>query len=472
MTIGPFLLFCITYIFYLLGDFSFPVGKMAIPFYFIVGNAILIILLARNYKVCLSVLRTILKTKPGKLLLYFSLWAVLTIVVSVFQHTFQPGSFFSNFIGNFFNSFLFPTLLSCLFITQIKINKKLKLFLFIVCMTVLVIGMIELIALAFNIGIIKDAINTLVNRTAIARELGKMVFGAIENPRIHSVFREPGEYAGFLVVSAPIFFYLGNLKEKLFKNAFIDSFLKKTLIILWVFNLMKTQSPINIVFIGIVLGGWIVLNIKYIIKHILKVKYFITLCISIFFIIALTAYSIYNQELFVQRIVTALTNMRSVDAIVENEPSLATRICTHEAQIRMGLHYPVFGVGYANMNSVWGGYILTLPHTLTPEVYKYALDGKQMGGSAFIWKIFAETGFPGVFLLYAFWASLFLGAGKIARKSKDKDFIDAFNYSLFIYLIYSWYLMLAPVFMVYCGILLGIICKNKRRKFLIIKKAE
>ncbi|MBR6162517.1 hypothetical protein IKQ26_01320 [bacterium] len=472
MTIGPFLLFCITYIFYLLGDFSFPVGEMAIPFYFIIGTGLLIILFVRNQKVCLSVLRTALKTKQGKLLLYFSLWAVLTIIVSLFQGTFKLGSFFSNFIGNFFNSFLFPVLLACILITQIKINRKLKMFLFITAMTILVIGMIELIALTFNIGFIKDTINMLVNRTAIARDLGKVVFGALENPRIHSLFREPGEYAGFLVVSSPLFFYLGNLKEKLFKNTFIDTFLKKTMILLWIFNLMKTQSPINIVFIGIILAGWAILNIKYIIKHLLHIKYFIALCISLILLISLTAYSIVKQELFVQRIVTALTNISSVDAIVENEPSLATRICTHEAQIRMGLHYPVFGVGYANMNSVWGQYIFNLPHALTPEVYKYALDGKQMGGSAFIWKIFAETGIPGVILLYAFWISLFLKARKIAGKSSDKEFIEAFNYSLLIYLIYSWYLMLAPVFMVYCGILLGIICKNKRKKLIIIKKAE
>ena len=204
----------------------------------------------------------------------------------------------------------------------------------------------------------------------------------------------------------------------------------------------------------------------------MKVHYFIAIFISVMFIISIAIYSIYKQELFVKRIATAITNMSSVEALVEEEPSLATRICTHEAQILMGLHYPIFGVGYANMNSVWGHYVLNLPHSITPEVYKYALEGKQMGGSAFLWKIFAETGFIGVFLLYIFWISMFNRVRKIAKNDKDKDFINAYNYSFLIYLIFSWYLMLAPVFMVYCGILLGIICKNKRNKYVLIKKVQ
>ena len=115
-------------------------------------------------------------------------------------------------------------------------------------------------------------------------------------------------------------------------------------------------------------------------------------------IVLLVVLIIGSGSSFISRIGTTFTSIKSADALVENEPSLATRICTHEAQILIGLHYPIFGLGYGNINSAWPQYVLNLPHMITPEVQYYAMDGKQRGGSSFLWKVFAETGIPGVIL--------------------------------------------------------------------------
>lgn len=292
MNISVFFIFCITFIFYLLGDFAFSLGDFSMPYYFIVGNVVLAVMLVRNFQYCFSAVNNLIKTKAGRYLLYFFVWVIITILVSMIQKTFMFNSFITNFIGNFFNSFLYPMLVIYILTTQLKTNKKLKLFLFIISFIILAIGLIELFALTFNINIVKDFLSAIVNRNNIAFDSEKVFALAGDKPRVASIFREPGEYAGFLVVISPIFFYLGTMKEKLFKNIFVDIFLKRLLIVMWVFNLMKTQSPINIVFACLVLAGWCIINIKSIIKNLLKVRYILVLCFIIISLAGITIYSI------------------------------------------------------------------------------------------------------------------------------------------------------------------------------------
>ncbi len=476
MKISLFLIFCITFIFYILGDFSFKVGQLAIPLYFIVGTAMLIVLILKNYKNFLYNINLLVKTKPGIYLALFSLWAIITIIVSIPQGTFMLGSFFTNFLGNFFCSFLFPTLIMCLLICKINDIYKIKKFIFIIYMIVFIIGIIELIGLLLNIQIVKDILSILVNRGALANNLVKDFLYANDKLRIESIFREPGEYAGFLVVSSPIIFYLGSLKEKLFHNIFVDTILKQTLKILWFVSLLMTQSPINIVFIFLVGLCWLIINRKKVIDFIIHSSKHIAsaigiMAVSIFAISALIVIGSSGNS-FLSRIGATFGSIKSIDAIVEDEASLATRICTHEAQILIGLDYPVFGLGYGNMNSAWPQYVLNLPHMVTPEVQGYANSGRQMGGSSFLWKVFAETGIPGVILLYLFWFSLWKYGNKLSKRSSEGDFINALNFSLLVYVCFSWYLMLAPVFMAYYGILLGFIYKYKKLRYLLPTKED
>lgn len=476
MKISLFLIFCITFIFYLLGDFSFSIGQLAIPLYFIVGTAMLIVLILKNYKNFLYNLNLLVKTKPGIYLAFFSLWAVITIIVSIPQGTFMLGSFFTNFLGNFFSSFLYPMLVMCILICHINDFKKIKKFIFIMFLIVFIIGIIELLGVILNIQLIKDILSLLINRGTIANDIVKDFMYADNKLRIGTVFREPGEYAGFLVVSCPIIFYLGSLKEKLFKNIFVDIILKQALKILWFINLLMTQSPINIVFIFLVGLYWLIVNRKEVSQFIIHSSKHIASALGIMAVSILVIGTIIaigsSGNSFLSRITTTLTNIKSVDALVTDEASLATRICTHEAQILIGLDFPIFGLGYGNMNSAWPQYVLNLPHLVTPEVQGYAESGKQMGGSAFLWKIFAETGIPGVILLYLFWYSLWKYGNKLSKRSSEGAFINALSSSLAVYVCFSWYLMLAPVFMVYYGILLGFIYKYKKLRYILPTKED
>lgn len=461
-------IFTLTYIFFLLGEFCIKAGTYVIPIYFFVGILYLLLLYIKYPKTINHRLHTLYKTNIGKFLILFVVWTFVTIIVSIFQGTFIFSSFISNYIGNFLNSFLFPLLIGFLTVTMIKSYKPLNKILFFTFYSILILGIIEYIGIKYNISFIKEIFSILVNRISFLTNGDKSFFIVSKTPRVSSIFLEPSAYANFLIITIPIFYYLYINNEVTIVNVKnINIFLKNIFIFLFLINFMLTQSPINLIFF-IIISLTFGLNKIYKIysKHKKLVIYFIFLLIpaisisTIIFIKNDISNNIFN------RINNVLQNISSINNLILYENSLGTRICTHEAQIRMGIDHPIFGVGYANMNSLWGKYILKLPHYITPEVYRYAIANTQKGGAAFIWKIFAETGIIGVILLYTFWIMLLIKAKRTMEFAKNKELIKAFYYSLLIYFCFSFYLALLPIFLIHFGILIGLIYnENKFTQF-------
>ena len=450
-------------IFYVLGEFAIELGRFVIPYYFGAGLLYLGFLLYKYNVQIIKCLKNLYRQKTGKFLLFFILWVFVSIVFSLPQGTFVFKSFITNFLGNFFNSILLPLILSFVTICIIRSYSKVKNIFFWIFLIILGLGIIEYFGIRYDILAVKKIFSTLVNRGSLIIDTEKAFFVAFQKPRISSLFREPGEYAGFLVVTSPLFFYFYQTKFKIVKNKIFDICLKSLLLILFILSLIFTQSPINLVFFGIISIPYILNCIKYL--YLKYRKIFVYIVVSILFPILIFIIILFSKvdinESYLIRIATVLNNIKSINNLVIVESSLATRICVHEAQIRMGIDYPLFGVGYANMDSGWASYALNLPHNITPEVYHHAMENQQKGGSAFIWKIFAETGYLGVCFLYLFWFTLLYDAYKIASRSKEKEFILALANSCLVYVLFSFYLMLQPIFIVYAGLLLGIICNEK-----------
>lgn len=449
-------IFTITYIFFLLGEFCIKAGTYVIPIYFFVGILYLLLLYIKYPKTINHKLHTLYKTNIGKILLLFVFWTFVTIIVSIFQGTFIFSSFISNYIGNFFNSFLFPLFIGFLTVTMIKSYKPLNKILFFTFYSILILGIIEYIGIKYNISFIKEIFSILVNRVSILTSQEKLFIMAYEKPRIATIFGEPGELANFLVTMSPIYFYFFKIKK---------NFISLLLFLLFIINLILTQSPINLVFFAIItlFASFNTLKNLYI-KHKRYFLYSLSIIFTILLILSSIIFKIDTSNSYITRITKVVQNIKSINSLILAEASLGTRICTYEAQIRMGIDHPIFGVGYANMNSLWGKYILKLPHYITPEVYRYAIANTQKGGAAFIWKIFAETGFVGVILLYTFWIILLLKAKQTIKFAKNKELIKAFYYSLLIYFCFSFYLALLPIFLIHFGILMGLIYNENKFK--------
>lgn len=465
VNINIFFIFSIVYIFYLLGEFCVDVGYFVIPIYFFTGILYLLLFYFKYPKTTFHRLKALYKMNFGKFLYFLVLWTMITIVASIFQGTFILSSFISNYIGNFFNTYLFPFIIGFLTVSTFKLKsyKILNKILFFTLFSVLILGIIEYIGIKYNISSIKCIFSTLVNRAALLNSSEKIFNMAYNKPRIASIFGEPGELANFLVVSSPIYFYLYKTKEILIYNKIITNCLKLLLILLFSISLILTQSPINLVFILIIIALFALNNLKHL--YLKYKKYFIyILSITIILTILIPMAFISNMDTnnnYLSRIVKVTQNIKSINNIILAEGSLGTRICTYEAQIRMGLDYPIFGVGYANMNSQWGKYVLKLPHTITPEVYRYAIANTQKGGAAFVWKIFAETGIIGVILLYSFLLMLLFKAKQFAQFTKNYNLCKAFYYSLLIYVCFSFYLALLPIFVINFGLLAGMVYNEK-----------
>lgn len=463
-----FYLWLIAVVFYLLGEFCIPVGSFAIPIYFITGSALFFLLLILKKQLLLSKVKYFTKTKWGIFLLAFVVWVFLSIIVSIFGGTFMKGSFFSNFIGNFFNSYLFPVLLSFVAVSTLTSYKKLKKFLYVLIFIVIILGLIEYIGLTFEISFIKDFFSLIVNRSSIVMDKERIFAIAFSNYRISSVFREPGEYAGFLIVTLPIAYYFWKSKIAIFKYKVVNVFFRNLFFIFYLLSIVLTQSPINLVFFLLISLAYFAFKFRtLILKNIKRIICFIVLLFS-FGLISLFYFSSLDIEnTYLSRINTTLKNISSISGLIYAEQSLGTRICVYEAQIRMGIDRPFFGVGYANTDSKWSDYVLKLPHFITPEVERYALAGKQKGGSAYLWKVISETGFVGAFFLYAFWLCFILYAYKMLKYSFEKSFIRAFLYSTMVYVVFSFYLMFQPIFCVWVGILMGLVynCYNKGKEY-------
>lgn len=454
--------------FYTLSEFWLKIGSVGLPYYFIIG-LIFVSIFALTYKrTIFNILQRLTKLKFGKALLLFIVWCAITIIISLFKGTFIPGSFFTNYIGNFYNSFLFPMLLSCIIIVLLPKYKNVKKILIFIFLLLFIFGFIDWLSIN-NIGIFKNIMSIFVNKNSLlsgAERFLRMDYGAA---RIASLCREPGEYGGLLTVSVPIFWYFFTTKEKIFKNNVTNIIIKKSLFIFFLISLYLTQSPINIIFLGIIL----IVNFWNYINRYQKIIISVFLLLISGFIYIYTNFDNNNnmysgQNVIIRRIATVQKNLFSINSIVEEEASFATRLCSFEAQLRIAIDNPVFGVGYGNINSKWGNYVLNLPHLITPEIERNALMDKQAGSGSFLWKIVSETGFVGLFLLYYFLFYLYKYGLKVSKNSNESEFIIALAKSLIIYISFSWYLYLPPIFMFYFGMLMGFVYKNIFCKRVII----
>ena len=459
--------FGILLLFYILSEFWTKIF-LAMPIYFIIGIVFACLLFFAYRTKILLIIKNLLKQKVGIVLMLFFIWTVITIIVSLMKQSFILSSFLTNYIGNFFNSILFPMLFSCCFIVLTNQNKILKKILISIYLFVFIMGFIDYFAINLNMDFLVNLLKFFVNKPMVSADVVertiRMDYGIA---RVASICREPGEYAGFLIVSCPIFLYFWKTKEKIFKNKILDILLKKSLLILFLISLYLTQSPINIIFLSILVIIYICSKYKK--KQIFLVGFIIFICVALASLY-INYYGINASSSLVKRIIAVKNTISSIDSMVEVEPSFATRICSLEAEYRVAIDNPVFGVGYGNINSVWGSYVLSLPHSITPEVALYAKNKTQAGGASFLFKILAETGFVGCFILYYYWYVLYREGLRVAKRSNEKDFITSLAQTLFIYVLFSWHLYTPPIYLVYFGFLLGFVYKNKyEKRYAVIK---
>ena len=461
-------LFLILLIFYILTEFGFPLGNFVLPFYFAVCILFLLYYLIKYQSTFYNNFIALKKSKIGFWFRMFFIWIIIGIVFSIYGRTFLPKSFLSNFLGNFFCSVFFPFLLSTLALPFFVSYKKLCKYLLIIYFCVFLAGIVEFIANSLGLSFVQEIFKFILNRHALLNDLEKTFSQAYGHFRVAGVFGEPGALAAFTFISSPIIHYLCKTKTKLLNSTFTDFIVKKATLIMAILCFIGTQSPINLVFMGILLAFVLIGLIK---KIRIKNKGFILFsAISGLIIVLIVLSSILStkgidiSETYLNRIVKVSSALSSITELTYADPSLATRVANYYADIKIGLSHPLFGVGYGNINSVWPSVVKSLPIPITNEIMYYVYWGIQAGGASFLFKLIAETGFVGTALFFLF---LFTTV-KSVRKVKyvysifEQGFMERLKISLILYICISFYTALQPFYLIYFGILVSMILNAQK----------
>ena len=116
------------------------------------------------------------------------------------------------------------------------------------------------------------------------------------------------------------------------------------------------------------------------------------------------------------------------------EPSLATRLINYAIFSKTGFDNLVFGIGYGSLAK---HFVLLLSNTtipLTTDLNKSLALGIGYPASATYFRVFAETGLLGLFLICKFYYNSFNEMKKIV-KIQRKGIVNDFCYSLLIFLL-------------------------------------
>ncbi|MCR5260806.1 MAG: hypothetical protein K6C94_03100 [Candidatus Gastranaerophilales bacterium] len=423
--------------FLFLSGLGIALGGLFIPFVFVVEGAFLGILLF-NKKVLMDIIQLIRKT-PFLYFVLFLVWATITVIISVIRGSFYTNSFFFSYVGGLIFSVTAPIVISYLVNKKaLSTNLFIKLYLFIYVI-IFSVGLAEMALRFINTDIANLFISIFNNKRIALAGLNASDL-TINSMRIRSIFEEPSAFGGFIYLNVPIIYSLCTSKYNIFKNKTLNKLIKIGLPILTFLNLIFTKSPMTLIFVLIITFFYFYKSLfKVIVKKPL-------LSLSVFFgAILITLLGcfidaeIYNVDLrtsYIQRIFSTIPALYSLNALIDAEPSLATRVINYLNSLQVFAQHPVLGIGYGNMSRYM---VIQIQNSTLPMTYELWLNlelGTGTVASAIFYRVLAETGLIGFIFLYTFMFKTFLLNKKLLTLATglEKDFLKGINAYLIVFM--------------------------------------
>ena len=374
----------------------------------------------------------LIKNSPFIYFCLFYLWSIFTVIVAMSKGLFYFNSFLTGFIGGLTFSVLLVFLTTYILLKENYIDlRNIIKFFALFYLFVFILGLINYVGSEFNIDVINNLLVLFNNKRAILSDKGSDFI--ILGKRIQSVFDEPGAFGEYIYVQLPIIFAICCSKYKIFDNIFLNFSIKKFLIPLAFINLILTKSPMSLILTFLVA---IIYFYKFIIKYLKKYFFHIIIGVLIVLTIILVILSSINlKDTYLNRIIVSLPNLFHLKALIVVEPSLATRIINYIIMMQEGMKNFVFGIGYGTLATHFWVFLQNTTLPLTLELSKKAIACVGQPASAIFYRVFCETGLPGLILLLIFYfKTMFkLSKIKILQIGLEKDFL----YGLFISLLFQ-----------------------------------
>lgn len=421
-------------------------GGIYLIFYLSLYPLIILFLLKDNQEFLKTIIYFFKKT-PLK---YFGIALLLMIINSSILSLFGVTNLYEVFRASLVRIILgiLPILICFLYIIKkyIHYDNFAKLFILLFWINLLV-GFISYFGSFFEIEFINKTFDFLANYRLLAFKLygsdsqasNYFAFGL---PRLDNLHPEPSGYACFIYIFLPFVYAFGTSKIKLYKNKFLNIFIKKTIIPFTWISILLTFSPIYLLFS-------LLITLIYFFKDLFKLmkKYFIIIIFALLLIIFVLK-TINLSETYLSRIINILTEIKSFDDFIFIEPSLATRIVSYFNQFCVFLKHPLTGVGLGNLPYALLGQFYNSSLPLTPELVSkmnisISTNTKLMFNSSFFYTTIAENGLIVMGFIVYFIYRLFYLIGKFIKKpcivGYDKKLLLALRGSLCAICIISFY---------------------------------
>lgn len=470
------LLFIIILILFFLNSFCFGIGNFFIAVFIPFMLLLITILLIADGKGVLKKIIRAYKHTPVKYFIWFFCWSIITIIVSIVTKNFSFEGFITGFVGGLLLSVLAPYILVSYGVKRILSLKNIIKFLLIMFFAIFLLGIVDFIAFYFHIKCLESLVGFLINRRSIIFNADFSKVGTWGFARVQSIFEEPSYLAYFILISSPILYKLCLSKNKIFDNKLMDLFLKRSTIVLALLDLILTQSPIFLVFAGIVLFVFLIhkgIKINFS-KFLLQISFVMAIIILFIFISNnfydyLPMFNLNLENTYIIRIIKTINNMNSLNLLIIVEPSLATRIICYINTFIIGMKNFIFGVGYGNLGHIIRAQLMNSPVPLTQElINNYIQKDMSAPPSAIFYRIFAETGLIGVLLFYNFLFQniKFIDKIKTSFSLLEQELLIGLKYYVYFLMIFSFYASnINSVFIfIYLGLISGMILIAKDDK--------
>lgn len=429
-----------------------PFGDKPIVVYYLSVTIFFIILIISKINIQKKI-KNLIKFSAFKYFLIFIAWCIFSGVINIC---------FSNYSVRTYIYYIISLLLICYFLSYMLpatvysyklFNKKFLIkFLIIMYDSIFIIGLLEFIGKSFNISFLSLPSEILSSSVYFNENF-------IERNRVRSVFSEPGWYGTFVYLNIPFIYTFARTKYKIFSNKILNIALKNTLIpMLWI-NIIVTRSAIWLIF-NILIS--IIFFRKYITNFVKRFYIYIFAIISfliLFIVIILNTLDLESVLGMYYRIIIVCSNLTHPEAITTLIPSLATRIISYAAILKLACANLILGIGIGNVQYHIAAIIEKNP-VLTPELaYNLQMSnitGKMKYSTAILYQYIAEIGLIGLGLFYYFIYKSYKYLNKIKPffYGLNKEIIDALLFthiSIACILIYD-----VPVANYYIFFLLGL----------------
>lgn len=420
-----------------------------------------------NRKKFINDLICLYKYTPFKYYLFLIFWIIFVSIMAALRGYYTFSRCFFILMGLFPRTlflYLFPAVVIPRYIS---LKNIIKFFIF-AYFSIFIWGIIEFIGASFNISIINSLVHFLSNirpddASIIFEQSSKML-------RIRSVFMEPSYYGLFVATSLPIIYNISRCKFKIYKNKFLNLFIKKSFIILTWISILLIQSPIYLI-ISVIIS--FIMFFKEIMLYVKK--YFILILLALTLLILFISFRLIPINISsgpLLRIINIASIIKhfTLESLIVLDPSLATRVIHDIIQVEIFMKNAILGIGFGNTNEyVINAYRMSKT-PMTQEIQMYisnATTNMLVGGNT-MYTLLHQTGILGfaLYCLYMIKTSFILKNIKKYFYGIEAVFITSLTQSILIIFLLS--IVYEGVFanqytFLLCGLACSIILLAKQR---------